>query len=66
MTHACDIAQATGRTIGNTALLETALEVGQQTISPELRAPGVFDPELAASSDAPAMSRLLAFAGRPV
>jgi uncharacterized protein (TIGR03086 family) len=66
MTHACDIAQATGQTIDNTALLETALEVGHQTIPPEMRAPGIFDPEQAAASDAPAMARLLAFAGRVV
>ena len=66
MTHACDIAQATGQTIDNTALLQTALEVGRQTIPPEMRAPGIFDAERDVSGTVTPMTQLLAFAGRAV
>ena len=45
LTHAADIATATGQTIEDTALIETALGVGQQMIGPDLRVPGVFGPE---------------------
>ncbi|HXX91893.1 MAG TPA: TIGR03086 family metal-binding protein [Acidimicrobiales bacterium] len=66
LTHAADIANATGQTIDDTALVETALEVGHQMIGPELRVPGVFDPEQSAPEGAPPTVRLLAFAGRKV
>jgi uncharacterized protein (TIGR03086 family) len=66
LTHATDIARATGQTVNDTELIETALEVGHQMIGPELRTPGVFDAEQPVASDAPAQDRLLAFAGRPV
>jgi len=66
LTHAADIATATGQTIGNTALVETALEYGHQMVGPELRAPGIFDPEQTAPEGATATTRLLAFAGRKV
>jgi uncharacterized protein (TIGR03086 family) len=65
-THAADLATATGQTIENTDLLETALAVGRQMIGPELRAPGLFDAEQPAAADAPVINRLLAFAGRRV
>jgi uncharacterized protein (TIGR03086 family) len=65
-THACDIAAATGQTFDDTALLEQALESGQQMIGPELRVPGVFDAEQPAPPDATAADKLLAFAGRKI
>lgn len=65
-THACDIAQATGQSVADHELLEVALAAGRATIGPEMRQPGVFDPEQPASADAPATVRLLAFAGRCV
>lgn len=64
LTHATDIARATGQTVQDTELIETALEVGRQMIGPELRMPGVFDAEQPVPDDAPAQDRLLAFAGR--
>jgi len=66
LTHAADIANATGQTIDDTALVETALEVGHQMIGPDLRVPGVFGPEQPAPADATPTVRLLAFAGRKV
>jgi uncharacterized protein (TIGR03086 family) len=66
LTHAADIANATGQTIEDTALVETALEYGHQMVGPELRAPGIFDPEQPAPEGATAMVRLLAFSGRKV
>ncbi len=64
--HAADIASATGQTIEDTALVETALEVGHQMIGPDLRAPRIFDPEQPAPEGATPVMRLLAFAGRTV
>ncbi len=66
LTHAADIASATGQTIEDTALVETALEVGHEMIGPDLRAPGIFDPEQPAPEGATPVVRLLAFAGRKV
>ena len=66
LTHAADIANATNQTIEDTALVETALEVGQQMIGPDLRTPGIFDPEQPAPEGATPVVRLLAFAGRKV
>jgi uncharacterized protein (TIGR03086 family) len=66
LTHAADIATATGQTIEDTALVETALEVGQQMIGPDLRAPGIFDAEQPVPEGASPVARLLAFAGRKV
>ncbi len=63
-THATDLARATGQTVGDTGMLEVALEIGQQMIGPELRAPGVFDEAQPVATDAPIADRLLAFAGR--
>jgi uncharacterized protein (TIGR03086 family) len=65
-THACDLAQATGQSVADQELLEVALAAGRQMIGPEMRQPGVFDPEQSVAADAPAMLRLLAFAGRHV
>ena len=66
LTHAVDIASSTGQTISDTELVETALAMGHQMVGPELRQPGVFDPEQPVAPDAPATTRLLAFAGRKV
>lgn len=66
LTHAADIASATNQTIEDTALIETALEQGRGMISPDLRVPGVFEPEQPAPADATPTERLLAFAGRKV
>lgn len=66
ITHAADIAKATGQTIDDEELLATALEVGHQLITDDFRRPGVFDAEQPAPAGAPSMDRLLAFAGRKV
>jgi uncharacterized protein (TIGR03086 family) len=66
LTHAVDIARASGQTVDDTELIETALAFGRQMIGPELRIPGVFDPEQPVAGDAPPEDRLLAFAGRKI
>lgn len=65
-THATDLARATGQTIAGTELLEAALEAGHRTVGPQLRQPGVFDPEQPVPADAPIVDRLQAFAGRRI
>jgi uncharacterized protein (TIGR03086 family) len=65
-THAADIARATGQTIQDQELLETALAVGREMIGPDMRNPGMFDPEQPVGAGASAAERLLAFAGRKV
>ena len=66
LTHAVDIASATGQRVEDVDLVETALVMGQQMVGPELRQAGVFDPEQPVAADAPPETRLLAFAGRQV
>jgi uncharacterized protein (TIGR03086 family) len=66
MTHALDLAKATGQTVDDDELLETALTIGRQLITPEFRRPGVFDAEQPAPPNASAAEKLLAFAGRSV
>ena len=65
-THACDLASATGQSVGDTDLLEAALSMGKQMIGPDFRKPGIFDAEQPCADDAPVADRLLAFAGRKV
>jgi|SRR5581483_553390 len=65
MTHGADLAYATGQRIEDEELLQTALSVGRQTVGP-LRESGVIGPEQPVSDGAPAMEKLLAFAGRKV
>ena len=65
-THAVDIARATGQHVPDIELLEGALALGRQMVSPELRVPGVFGDEQPISADAPVEDRLLAFAGRKI
>ena len=66
LTHAVDIARASGQQVKDTELIETALTVGRQMVGPELRIPGVFDAEQPCAEDAPPADRLLAFAGRKI
>ena len=66
LTHAVDIASSTGQRIDDDDLVETALAMGHQMVGPELRQPGVFDAEQPVAADAPATTRLLAFAGRRI
>ena len=62
MTHAVDIAKATGQTIDDDEILSTALEVGRQLITDDFRAPGIFDAEQPAPPNASSADKLLAFA----
>jgi uncharacterized protein (TIGR03086 family) len=66
MTHTLDIAKATGQTVDDDELLETALTIGHQLITPDFRRPGVFDAEQAVPPDASPGDKLLAFAGRKI
>ena len=66
ITHAVDLARASGQAVTDTELLDAALGLGKQMIGPELRQPGVFDTEQTVASDASAEDRLLAFAGRRI
>ena len=65
-THAADLAQATGQPAPDEKLLQTALDMGKQFVSSDLRQPGIFDPEQPVADDAPVADKLLAFAGRRV
>jgi uncharacterized protein (TIGR03086 family) len=65
-THAVDLARASGQAVEDDELLDAALAMGKQMIGPELRQPGVFEPEQGAASGASAEDRLLAFAGRRI
>lgn len=65
-THATDLARATGQTIKDPDLLKDALSMGQQMIGPEMRQPGLFDPEQPAPDGASTEEQLQAFAGRRV
>jgi uncharacterized protein (TIGR03086 family) len=66
LTHAADLATATGQTLDDNELIETALSTGQAMIGPDFRTPGIFGPEQPAPDGATPMQRLLAFAGRSV
>jgi len=65
-THAADLAKATGQSIDDVDLLETALEVGKQIVGPDFRQPGVLHDEQQAANNASPLDKLLAFAGRQV
>lgn len=64
--HTCDIAQATGQQVGDTALFEWVLDHGRQVITDDFRMPGVLGPEQPAAAGAPVQERLLAFGGRRI
>ena len=66
MTHALDIARATGQTVDDEEILTIALDVGRNLISDERRVPGMFGPEQSVGTGASAEDKLLAFAGRKV
>jgi uncharacterized protein (TIGR03086 family) len=65
-THAADLARATGQDLSDPDLCAEALVIGRQLVGPELRQPGVFDPEQPAPAGASASDALLAFAGRKI
>ena len=65
-THAVDLAQATGQKVTDTEMLEGALVIAQQMMSPQLRQPGIFGDEQPCPDGAGVDQRLLAFAGRKV
>jgi uncharacterized protein (TIGR03086 family) len=65
--HAVDLARATDQiAVLDQDVLRTALDVGREMIGPEMRAPGVFGPEVTIDGAAPVADRLAAFAGRQV
>ena len=66
MTHAADIAKATGQDIDDVEILAIVLEVGHQLITEDMRQPGIFDIEQPADPDSSAADKLLAFAGRKI
>jgi uncharacterized protein (TIGR03086 family) len=66
LTHAADLAKATGQELDDMELVDTALAAGRQMIGPDLRKPGIFDEEQPISEQAPKVDRLLAFAGRKI
>jgi len=66
MTHAADIAKATGQSIDDEEILTVALDVGRNLVSDDFRQPGIFDAEQPADPSASAADKLLAFAGRKV
>jgi uncharacterized protein (TIGR03086 family) len=63
--HALDLATATGQSTDlDPEVLATALAIGQQGITPEMRTGGQFGAEVAVPNNAPLSDRILAFAGR--
>jgi hypothetical protein len=67
--HAADLATATGQSFDDAELAEATIELGrqaEQAMGGALRGPNVLGPEQPCADDAPATTRLLAFAGRKV
>ena len=63
--HGWDLARATGQdTTIEADLAAEALDISHGLLSPELRATGVFGPEVPVSADDPLHDRLVAFMGR--
>lgn len=63
--HTWDLATATGQPLDIPDDLVAAAEgFARQAITPELRAPGVFGPEVEAPAGASDLERLVAFSGR--
>ena len=60
--HACDIAQATGQSIGDDEVYGRVFAV----VGDEWRVDGVLGPAVPCADDAPLATRVLAFAGRAV
>ena len=66
MTHAADIAKATGQSIDDEEILTIAQDVGRQLITDDFRQPGVLDAAQRVGPNASAADKLLALAGRKV
>ncbi len=67
--HTADLAHATGQSFDDAELAEASIAVGRQTeaaMGEGFRGPRLFGAEQPAGDDAPAATRLLAFAGRKV
>lgn len=67
--HAADLAHSTGQSYDDAELAETSLEVArrnEEMMGGAMRSPNVFGPQQPCHDDAPATTRLLAFAGRRV
>jgi uncharacterized protein (TIGR03086 family) len=67
--HAADLAHATGQSFDDAELAEATVEMAREAEAAPgsfLRSPGVLGPEQPCHDDAPAATRLLAFAGRSV
>ena len=64
-THAWDLAKATGQSTNlDPEVSAVAYQVAQGMLSDEMRASGIFGPEVAVSDDAPMADRLAGLAGR--
>ncbi|MFI5053725.1 MAG: TIGR03086 family metal-binding protein [Acidimicrobiia bacterium] len=64
-THAWDLAKATGQSTDlDPEVLATAYQIAQGMLSDEMRASGIFGPEVSVPEDAPMASRLAGLAGR--
>jgi len=67
MSHASDIARGTGQTYEPAEELATAvLESARQLIAPEMRDGDTFAAETPVPADSPALTKLIAFTGRPI
>ena len=67
--HGADLAHATGQSFDDAELAEASLEIARRQEKASggmMRSPNVFGPEHPCTEDAPAATRLLAFAGRKV
>jgi uncharacterized protein (TIGR03086 family) len=67
--HSADLATATGQSFDDAELAEASIELGrqaEQAMGGALRGPNVLGQEHPCPDDAPAVTRLLAFAGRKV
>ena len=64
-THAWDLAKATGQSTAlDPAVLEAAYGAAQGMLNDDMRATGLFGPEVPVPTDAPLQDRLAALAGR--
>ncbi len=67
VTHVWDLTHGTDLAVElDDAIVEAALATSHSLVSPEFRAAGFYGAEQPAPSDAPALDRLAAFAGRPL
>ncbi len=65
LVHSWDLAQATGQPFDPPAdFVEASYEFFQVAVNEDLRAAGLFGPPYEVASDAPALTKLLAHAGR--